>query len=408
MNLTERPMVRKRDGSTEPLDISKTIQILEVVNDETGEMKRDEIQEMALNVCSEPHPKSTREIRSSIEEELWKKGFLKSFKNFSAKKLVEDEADEIREFDLSVLSLINLSNKNLMTENANKDPVLVSTQRDLMAGEINKRLARKYLFSKDVMDAHSEGAIHVHDMDYSASPLTNCCLVNLEDVFKNGTVINEVMIEPPKSLRTAATIMSQISAVVASNQYGGQSMSLAHLAPFVDISRKKIRKKIKKSHEKFGVKLDKEQVEKLVEDELEAEIKDSVQTLNYQWSTLSSTNGQSPFVTLFIYLDEAKNKREKEDLVTLAAEVFRQRIQGFKSKHGNWTTPTFPKIVYVLDEENIKEDSEYYWLTELAVECVSKRMMPDFLSAKVMKRDKGGVWPPMGWCFQNYSPSKTW
>ena len=298
--------------------------------------------------------------------------------------------------DDKILALVDNNNEEVLQENSNKNPTINSTQRDYIAGEVSKDMSRRLIFTKEVMDAHDKGIIHVHDMDYSIQHSLNCCLVNLKDMFENGTVISKVAIDTPKSIRTAATIATQIMAQVASVQYGGQSINLAHLAPYIDISRKKIRNTVQK--ELLGrTILGKDVIDSIVESRLREEVKDAVQTMQYQILTLNSSNGQSPFVTLFCYLGDAKTKREKDDLAMLFQEILAQRIQGVKNEKGVYITPAFPKIIYTLDEDNIHEDSEYFWLTELAAKCTAKRLVPDYVSAKLMRELKeGNVYAPMG------------
>ncbi|MDY2867877.1 MAG: anaerobic ribonucleoside-triphosphate reductase, partial [Mesosutterella sp.] len=295
--------------------------------------------------------------------------------------------------DEKILSLIECNNEEAKEENANKNPVINSTQRDYMAGEVSRDLTDRLLLPQDIVKAHKEGIIHFHDSDYYAQHMHNCDLVNLEDMLQNGTVITGTLIEKPHSFATACNIATQIVAQVASNQYGGQSISLTHLAPFVDISRRKIRQTVEKEMESIGMKPTEEQLSKIVEDRLRDEIRRGVQTIQYQVVTLLTTNGQAPFVTVFMYLGEAKNEREKKDLAMIIEETLRQRIQGVKNEKGVWVTPAFPKLIYVLEEQNIHEDSPYWYLTKLAAECTAKRMVPDYISEKVMKRlkvDKNG------------------
>lgn len=297
----------------------------------------------------------------------------------------------------SIIDIVDGNNDEIKQENSNKDASIVSTQRDYMAGEVSKAISREVLIPEDIIRAHDKGVIHFHDMDFFALRMHNCELVNLEDMLQNGTVISGTYIDKPNSLRTAATLTTQIVSLVASSTYGGQTISLAHLAPFVDISRQKNIRELKKKFYDMRVDVNEEKIKELAELELLDEIKDAIQTIQYQLITLSTSNGQSPFVSIFICLEEAKNEQEKKDLALLANEMFKQRIKGVKNKAGQWIGPAFPKLIYVLDEENIEDDSEYYWLSLKAAECTSKRMTPDFISAKIMKELKeGDVYPVMG------------
>ena len=294
------------------------------------------------------------------------------------------------------MSLIECSNEEVNQENSNKDAGINSTQRDYMAGQVSKDLSMRLLLPKEVVDAHKEGIIHFHDTDYFAQKEHNCDLVNLEDMLQNGTVISDTLIEKPHSFYTACNVTTQIVAQVASNQYGGQSFSLAHLAPFVDISRRKIREEVREEYDELGLVHEEEKLEKIVKKRLADEIKRGIQTIQYQLITLMTCNGQAPFVTMFMYLDEVEGQA-RHDLALLIEEVLRQRIEGVKNEKGVWITPAFPKLIYVLDEDNIREDSEYYYLTELSAVCTAKRMVPDYISAKVMRELKqGDVYTCMG------------
>lgn len=282
------------------------------------------------------------------------------------------------------------------TENSNKDAKIVTTQRDYMAGAISTDLTSRKLLPEDIVKAHNEGIIHFHDADYFAQPMYNCCLINLEDMLQNGTVISKTMIEKPHSFATACNIATQIIAQVASSQYGGQTITLSHLAPFVDISRKKIAQKVDQEFRDAKIEASKAQEDKIVHERLLNEIKAGVQTIQYQITTLMTTNGQAPFITVFMYLDEVPEGRTRDDLALIVEEMLKQRYQGTKNEKGVWVTPAFPKLIYVLDEDNIHEDSKYYYLTKLAAKCTARRMVPDYISAKVMKELKGDVYPCMG------------
>lgn len=296
-----------------------------------------------------------------------------------------------------VKKLIDGNDKESQKENSNKDTRIVSTMRDYIAGFTCREMAKE-IFPDDIWKAHEEGIIHIHDTDYSPlMPISNCGLVNLEDMLQNGTVISETLIEKPKSFRTACTVTSQIVSQVASGQYGGQSITLSHISPFVDVSRKKYIKEVEEDCKENGIELTKEQLNNIVERKVRKEIKDGIQTLQYQFLTLSTTNGQAPFITVFCYLDEVPDGQPRKDLAMCIEEMIKQRIESVKNPQGVNVTTAFPKIIYVLDEDNIHEDSEYYWLTKLCAECTSKRLVPDYVSAKVMKKNKeGNVFPPMG------------
>lgn len=299
--------------------------------------------------------------------------------------------------DDGILSLINLSNEEIKRENSNKNPTVNSTQRDYMAGEVSKDLTMRVLLPEDIVKAHKEGIIHFHDSDYFAQKMYNCCLVNLKDMFENETVISGTKIETPKSFYTGCNVATQIVAQVASNQYGGQTITLSDLAPFVDVSRKKITQKVKEELAESGVSATGKQIAKIVHKRLKEEIKSGIQTIQYQLVTLMTTNGQTPFVSIFMYLDEVPEGQTRDDLALIIEEVLRQRIQGVKNEKGVWVTPAFPKLLYILDEDNIHEDSKYWYLTELAAKCTAKRMVPDYISAKIMKEIKNGeVYPCMG------------
>lgn len=298
----------------------------------------------------------------------------------------------------SILSLVEMTNQEIKDENSNKNAIVASTQRDYMAGEISKDLANRILLPRVVVEAHKAGEIHFHDSDYFAQHIMNCCLVNLKDMLQNGTVINKTLIEPPKTLLTGTNISTQIAAIVASGQYGGQSMSLAHLAPLVNASRKRIREEVlDELYGELGYDGDESVVDAIVNKRLHNEIKHSVQTLQYQINTLNTSNGQTPFITIFMYLGEAENEQEREDLALLIEEVLRQRYEGVKNEKGVWITPAFPKLIYVLEEDNIHENSKYWYLTELAAKCTARRMVPDYISEKIMKQLKdGNCYPVMG------------
>lgn len=306
----------------------------------------------------------------------------------------------------SILNLVELHNQELKEENSNKNAIIASTQRDYMAGEVSKDLTNRFLLPTAVMEAHNEGSIHFHDADYFAQHIFNCCLVNLEDMLQNGTVINKTYIEKPHSFATACNIATQISAVVASGQYGGQSISLAHLAPFVDISRQNIRKNVVEELADVEVANKDSKIDSITEKRVKEEIRKGVQTIQYQINTLNTSNGQTPFITIFMYLNEAKDERTKKDLALIIEEVLNQRIQGVKNEKGVWVTPSFPKLIYALEEDNITEDSPYWYLTTLAAKCTAKRMVPDYISEAVMLQLKGDVYTCMG-CRSFLTPDRS-
>ena len=340
---------------------------------------------------------SVEEIQDMVENELIVRNWKAEAKHYITYRYKRALVRKANTTDEKILSLINLENEEAKQENANKNPVINSTQRDYMAGEVSKDLTERFLLPEDIMQAHKDGLIHFHDSDYFAQKMTNCCLINLEDMLQNGTVISDTLIEKPHSFYTACNITTQIIAQVASNQYGGQSFSLAHLAPFVDVSRVSIRKSILKQNEEIGIYEDEELIEKKVKFRLAEEIKRGIQTIQYQILTLMTTNGQAPFVTMFMYINEAEEGQTRDDMVLLIREVLRQRFEGVKNEKGVWITPAFPKIIYVLDENNIYPGSQYYDLTVEAAKCTAKRMVPDYISAKKMREYKDGdVYPCMG------------
>ncbi len=337
------------------------------------------------------------DIHDIIEQKLMASSHKDIAKEYIEYRQLKQIARSVRKTYDSIFDLVNLHNEELKDENSNKNAIVASTQRDYMAGEVSKDITRRFLLPSDISDAHDKGIIHFHDADYFAQKTFNCCLVNLEDMLQNGTVINKTMIEKPHSFTTACTIATQIMAVVASGQYGGQSMSLAHLAPFVNISREKIKREVIEELGRLEIEnLDFDKIYSITEERVKREIKTGVQILQYQINTLNTSNGQTPFVTLYIYLGEAKTAQEKHDLALIAEEVFKQRIQGTKNESGHWITPAFPKLIYTLEPDNIKEDSEFWYLTKLAAECTAKRMVPDYISEKIMLELKGDVYTCMG------------
>ncbi len=324
------------------------------------------------------------EIQDLVESQIMAHGAYEVAKNYITYRYVRSLVRKSNTTDEKILSLIECCNEEAKQENSNKNPVVNSTQRDYMAGEVSRDLSERLLLPADIVEAHREGIIHFHDSDYYAQHMHSCDLVNLEDMLQNGTVITDTLIERPHSFSTACNIATQIIAQVASNQYGGQSISLAHLAPFVDVSRKKIRRLVEQEMEALGIRPTREKIEELVETRLRDEVRRGVQTIQYQVLTLLTTNGQAPFVTVFMYLGEAKNEQEKKDLALIIEETLEQRYQGVKNEKGVWITPAFPKLIYVLEEDNVHEDSPYYYLTKLAAKCTARRMVPDYISAKKM------------------------
>nr|WP_298876108.1 anaerobic ribonucleoside-triphosphate reductase [uncultured Mogibacterium sp.] len=340
---------------------------------------------------------AVEEIQDMVEEHIMQHGAYEVAKAYITYRYTRSLVRQSNTTDDKILSLIELNNEEAKQENSNKNPIINSTQRDYMAGEVSKDLTRRILLPEEISAAHDAGIIHFHDSDYFAQKEHNCDLIDLEDMLQNGTVISETLIEKPHSFYTACNITTQIIAQVASNQYGGQSFSLAHLAPFVDVSRQKIRTKVEKEFKDAGIDTTQEALDKVVEDRLRDEIKSGIQTIQYQLITLMTCNGQAPFVTMFMHLEEAPEGRTRDDLALCIEEVLKQRMQGVKNEKGVWITPAFPKLIYVLDECNIREDAPYWHLTEIAAECTSKRLVPDYISAKVMKElKKGNVYTCMG------------
>ena len=328
------------------------------------------------------------EIQDAVEGQIMRHGAFDVARNYIKYRYIRSLARKKNTTDDRILSLIECNNEEVKQENSNKNPTVNSVQRDYMAGEVSRDLTDRILLPADIVKAHNEGLIHFHDSDYFAQHMHNCDLVNLEDMLENGTVISGTKIEKPHSFSTACNIATQIIAQVASNQYGGQSISLTHLAPFVDISRRKIRESAREEAASLGVEPDEETLSKIVEGRLREEIRRGVQTIQYQVVTLMTTNGQAPFVTVFMYLNEARNEREKADLAMIIEETLRQRIQGVKNEDGVWVTPAFPKLIYVLEEDNVEEGTPYFYLTRLAAECTAKRMVPDYISEKIMLQNK--------------------
>ena len=390
----------KRNGSEVTFDITKIIAAVTKANEvaeETARMTPLQIRRIAESVelvAQEiGRTLSVEEIQDLVEAQIMAHGAFEVAKLYITYRYTRTLVRQSNTTDDKILSLIECNNEEVKQENANKNPTVNAVQRDYMAGEVSKDITRRILLPQEIVEAHEAGIIHFHDADYFAQHMHNCDLVNLEDMLQNGTVISGTLIEKPHSFSTACNIATQIIAQIASNQYGGQSISLTHLAPFVDVSRRKIRETVEQEMRDVGVKPTEEQISKIVEDRLRDEIKRGVQTIQYQVVTLMTTNGQAPFITVFMYLGEARNPQEKKDLAVIIEETLRQRYQGVKNEAGVWITPAFPKLIYVLEEDNITEDSPYFYLTKLAAECTARRMVPDYISEKKMlelKVDKNG------------------
>ena len=393
----------KRNGSEAAFDISKIISAITRANDTVDESIRltaAQIREIADNVvahCQElGRSPNVEEVQDMVEKQIMAHDAYDVAKNYITYRYTRALVRQSNTTDNKILSLIECNNEEAKQENSNKNPVVNSTQRDYMAGEVSRDITNRILLPREIVEAHNEGIIHFHDTDYFAQHMHNCDLVNLEDMLQNGTVITGTLIERPHSFSTACNIATQIIAQVASNQYGGQSISLTHLAPFVDVSRKKIRAQVEAEIRDLGVECGDEKKSEIVEKRLREEIRRGVQTIQYQVVTLLTTNGQAPFVTVFMYLGEAKNEQEKHDLAMIIEETLLQRYQGVKNEKGVWVTPAFPKLIYTLEEDNIHPDSPYYYLTELAAKCTARRMVPDYISAKKMMELKGDVYTCMG------------
>ena len=399
----------KRNGAEVGFDITKIIIAITKANESVEEVDRMtpvQIQRIAESVdlqCQKMNRAPTvEEIQDMVEHYIMAHGAFEVAKHYITYRYTRSLVRKSNTTDDKILSLIECNNEEAKQENSNKNPVVNSTQRDYMAGEVSRDITNRILLPKDIVEAHNEGIIHFHDTDYYAQHMHNCDLVNLEDMLQNGTVITGTLIEKPHSFATACNIATQIVAQVASNQYGGQSISLTHLAPFVQISREKIRASVRDEFDAVGVAVTEDKINSIAEKRLREEIRRGVQTIQYQVVTLLTTNGQAPFVTVFMYLGEAKNQQEKDDLALIIEETLLQRYQGVKNEKGVWVTPAFPKLIYVLEEDNIHDDSPYYYLTRLAAKCTAKRMVPDYISEKKMlelKVDKNGnghCYPCMG------------
>ena len=399
----------KRNGAEVGFDITKIIIAITKANEAVAEADRMtpvQIQRIAESVelqCQKMNRAPTvEEIQDMVEHYIMAHGAFEVAKHYITYRYTRSLVRKSNTTDDKILSLIECNNEEAKQENSNKNPVVNSTQRDYMAGEVSRDITNRILLPKDIVDAHNEGIIHFHDTDYYAQHMHNCDLVNLEDMLQNGTVITGTLIEKPHSFATACNIATQIVAQVASNQYGGQSISLTHLAPFVQVSREKIRANVRDEFDAVGVSVTEDQINSVAEKRLREEIRRGVQTIQYQVVTLLTTNGQAPFITVFMYLGEARNEQEKADLAVIIEEMLLQRYQGVKNEKGVWVTPAFPKLIYVLEEDNIREDSKYWYLTKLAAKCTAKRMVPDYISEKKMlelkvdKNGEGHCYPCMG------------
>ena len=406
--------IMKRSGERVPFNESKIVRAIEKANAEVTipleKMSTEKIAEIAAQIRRDAENAgrdlSVEEIQDKVEDSLMIAGYCTLARLYITYRYKHNLDRKKSTLDKKIESLINVKvnkdgsvsggNEEVNQENSNKDTKVLSVQRDYMAGEWSREYTNRNLLPEDVVNAHRSGLIHVHDTDYMVQPEHNCCLINLEDMLQNETCISGTKIERPKSFMTASTVASQIIAQVASSQYGGQTISLAHLAPFVDISRQKILKRLSKEMSDIGIEVTEEKLKELAEKEVRKEVENGCQTLQYQLITLQTTNGQAPFVTVFMYLNEAKNEREKEDLALLIEVMFKQRMLGVKDSSGYYITPAFPKLIYCLQEDNIREDGKYWYLTELAAKCTAKRMVPDYISEKKMLELKGDVYPSMG------------
>lgn len=391
----------KRSGSEVTFDINKIIVAIEKANkvvDDKDKMTAAQIDEIAANIqeiCEKRNRALTvEEIQDLVEKQIMGQGAFEVAKRYITYRYTRSLARQANTTDEKILSLIECNNEEAKQENSNKNPTVNSVQRDYMAGEVSRDITERILLPEEIVEAHKKGIIHFHDSDYYAQHMHNCDLVNLKDMLENGTVISGTKIERPHSFSTACNIATQIIAQVASNQYGGQSISLTHLVPFVDVSRQKIRRFVEEEVALMNQPVSEEVKEKMVHNRLMEEIRRGVQTIQYQVVTLLTTNGQAPFITVFMYLNEAENEQQKADLALVIEETLKQRIKGVKNEDGVWVTPAFPKLIYVLEEDNIHEDSKYYYLTKLAAKCTAKRMVPDYISEKIMlelKKDKNGI-----------------
>lgn len=399
--------IKKRDGSLVDFNKDKIINAISkagYVDEDTKKQIAQDIEGLCHYLYGDSYEcaMGVEDIQDYVEHDLMLRHYADVAREYIRYRYKRELIHNTKGALSEVLDIVNLSNQDVNEENSNKNPVILSTQRDYMAGMVSKELSEKLLFPPDVMKAHKEGIIHVHDMDYAIQKMYNCALLDMEDMLQNGTVINGTMIEKPHSFATACNIATQIMAQVASNQYGGQSVSVAHLAPFVNTSRQKIKEEVKQELDDIQAEYYEMDLDYITEKRLKAEITKGVQTMQYQINTLMTSNGQTPFVTLFLYLNEAKNEQEKKDLAMVIEEIIHQRYQGVKNEKGAWITAAFPKLIYVLEEDNIRKGTPYYYLTEMCAKCTAKRMQPDYLSEKIMLKNKktedgvGHCYPPMG------------
>lgn len=407
--------VIKRDGREDKFQKGKITLAIQKASDEVEKSGGEAMPQIAIqtiatevynNFKAQDCAVSVENIQDAIESLLMQRGYYDVAKTYIRYRYERQLARNGNTTDGKILSIVDGVNEDVIQENSNKNPKIAATQRDYIAGEVSRDIVNRLILPKDIREAHEQGLIHFHDSDYAIQRMHNCCLINLEDMLQNGTVINGTLIEKPHSFATACNIATQVMAQVASNQYGGQSESLAHLVPFIDVSRKKIRKQVMEEVALLNSNATDEQINEITEGRLKEEIKRGVQTIQYQINTLMTTNGQTPFVSIFLYLNEVNDGREKDDFAMLIEEVLKQRIEGTKNEQGVWITPAFPKILYVLEEDNIHEGDKYYYLTELAAKCTAKRMVPDYISEKKMLEYKGDCFPCMG-CRSFLTPDRT-
>ena len=394
----------KRSGTEVTFDVDKILAAVKKANEsvvDSERMTQEQIQEIGTRVehASKNMKRSltVEEIQDLVENQIMNQRAYTVARNYITYRYKRALVRKSNSTDDQILTLLACKNEEVKQENSNKNPTVSSVQRDYMAGEVSKDITRRFLLPQDILEAHDMGIIHFHDADYFAQHMHNCCLVDLEDMLQNGTVVSETMIDRPKSFATACNIATQSIAQIASSQYGGQSFSLAHLAPFVQVSREKFRRQVKAEYKAAGLELDEEKINTVAELRVKEEINRGVQMIQYQVITLMTTNGQAPFVTVFMYLNEVPEGQTRDDLAAIVEEVLRQRILGVKNEKGTYITPAFPKLIYVLEEDNVHEDSKYWNLTRLAAECTAKRLVPDYISEKVMKEVKdGNCYPCMG------------
>lgn len=407
--------VIKRDGREDKFQKGKITLAIQKASDEVEKSGGEAMPQIAIqtiatevynNFKAQDCAVSVENIQDTIESLLMQRGYYDVAKTYIRYRYERQLARNGNTTDGKILSIVDGVNEDVIQENSNKNPKIAATQRDYIAGEVSRDIVNRLILPKDIREAHEQGLIHFHDSDYAIQRMHNCCLINLEDMLQNGTVINGTLIEKPHSFATACNIATQVMAQVASNQYGGQSESLAHLVPFIDVSRKKIRKQVMEEVALLNSNATDEQINEITEGRLKEEIKRGVQTIQYQINTLMTTNGQTPFVSIFLYLNEVRDGREKDDFAMLIKEVLKQRIEGTKNEQGVWITPAFPKILYVLEEDNVHKGDKYYYLTELAAKCTAKRMVPDYISEKKMLEYKGDCFPCMG-CRSFLTPDRT-